>query len=313
MKSKIAFLTCASWEPRFILGARQVFSEQAFSEVVCFWFEEFNRRTKENRGLLRKEAHGSHFEEVSLPMYNARDSKGGRRTPAYAVVWKQVRKVIDRLREVSDSFVLDISTMPRELLWIALDLLSDAGKTGRIVYHRAKEHGDWCGTEPGRPHIVPKLGGLAVLDHPTHLLVVSGYDGDRSEQFISSFEPPCSLILYQEFPDGMNEENREKNEGRHRERFGTRGASVDLRGVNCYELDWGYSQIFEAAKQLGANANLILASLGPKTSAVSLYCVHRRLEASSLVYAPCHDYNEAYSTGLRESLWLGWDPSNIDG
>jgi len=228
-------------------------------------------------------------------------------------VWKHVRQVIDHLREVSDSFVLDISTMPRELLWITLDLLDDAGLPGRIVYHRAEKHGDWCGTDPGRPHIVPKLGGLAVLDYPTHLLVVSGYDGDRSEQFISSFEPRRSVILYQEFPNGINEENREKNEGRHRARFGNRGASIDLRGINCYDSDWGFSQIFETATQLSSSANLILASLGPKTSAVALYRVHRKLEASSLVYAPCRDYNKAYSTGLRESLWLEWDPSNIEG
>lgn len=294
------------------MGAQQVLSEQSFSSIMCFWFEEFNHRTKENRRLLRKESRGAQFEEVSLPMYNDRDAKGGRKTPAYAVVWKHVRQVIDRLRMTNDRFVLDISTMPRELLWIALDLLSDAGLPGRIVYHRALQHGDWCGTEPGRPHIVPKLGGLAVLDFPTHLLVVSGYDGDRSEQFLSSFEPRRSVILYQEFPNGVNEENREKNEGRHRARFGNRGSSVDLRGINCYESDWGFSQIFETAKELSSSANLILASLGPKTSAVALYQVHRKLEASSLVYAPCRDYNERYSSGLRESLWLEWDPSNID-
>ena len=308
------FITAASWEPRFLLGAQRVFSEQHFSNVICFWFEEFADRTKENRELFRGLTEHVHLRDVPLPMYDSKDVHGSRNTPAYAIVWRRVRELFDELNGRVGSFVLDISTMPRELLWIVLDLLCDSNVSGRIVYHRAERHGEWCGAEPERPHIVPKLGGLPVLDRPTTLLIVSGYDGDRSEQFIASYEPQQSLILYQEFPDGVNAENREKNEGRHKERFGNRGANIALSGINCYEADWGFQVILDAATELTKGANLILASLGPKTSAVSLYRVHRRLDESSLVYAPCRSYNESYSTGIGESLWLDWVlPSVLSG
>jgi hypothetical protein len=95
-------------------------------------------------------------------------------------------------------------------------LLTEAGKPGKIVYHRANKHGAWCGCEPDRPHIVPKLGGIPSLDGPTKLLILSGYDEDRSEQLIASFEPDQTLILYQE---GLHEENREKNEKKGSSRF----------------------------------------------------------------------------------------------
>ncbi|WP_438482527.1 hypothetical protein [Oleiharenicola lentus] len=311
MNARKLFITAASWEPRFLLGADRVLKDHQFNKVLCLWFTEFGDRTLDARMSLGAKVGNAELSLVELPMYSVSGESGRRRTPAYVTVWRQIRLALADPARDFDSFVLDITTMPREALWITLDLLTEAGLPGTIVYHRAKKHGDWCGSEPELPHIVPKLGGLPTLDLPTRLMIVSGYDEDRSEQFIVSFEPSETLILFQDSPAGTRDENRAKNEERHKTRFGKRDKTISLHGVSCYSADWGFEQMMGAAIKIGLGANLILASLGPKTSAVSLYRVHRNLVESCLIYAPCRNYNPEYSEGIGETLTLEWDSNQV--
>lgn len=311
MKNNTILITTASWEPRFILGAERIFGGNEIQSCLCFWFEEFGDRTLDARNSLEDKAQDVNCEFVSLLMYSAEVSESGRKIPAFATNWKRIKTALDKARLNADSFVLDITTMPREALLIVLDLLTEAGLAGKILYHRATGYGEWCSSEPDRPHIVPKLGGLPSLKYSTRLMIISGYDEDRSEQFVASYEPSGTMILFQEFTKGANLENESKNEMKHKLRFQNRNEGIEMAGVNCYNDDWGFSEIYTVAKNFGKDANLILASLGPKTSAVSLYRVHRNLEQSSLVYAPCKNYSEHYSFGIEATLSLDWNPKEL--
>jgi hypothetical protein len=311
MNQRQIFINTASWEPRCIEGVRRVFSTHQFASAIFFWFEEYPERTEKVRKELMKIADGLSPIFVPLPMYAPDKLTNRYTTPSYITAWKEIRRALYESCPAFDSFVLDITTMPREALWIILDLLTEKGISGKVVYHRAESHGDWCASDPERPHIVPKLGGLPSHERASKLLVVSGYDVDRSEQFIASYEPRETLILFQEFPKGVNPENENKSERRSKLRFGNRGNAIKLKGVNCYEPDWGFSRILSEARLLGENANLILASVGPKTSAVSLYRVHRHLYESSLVYAACKNYNKDYSIGIGETMSIDWNPKEL--
>jgi len=299
-------ISTASWEPRFLAGVRRILDQEQVAGALCFWFSEYGTRTAEAREEFAKllSPRPTHF--IELPMYLTESRLGGHSIPAYVVVWREINKAIMEWMGNYGSFILDITTMPREAMWMALDLLTEAAIAGKLVYHRAAEHGDWCGAEPEQPHIVPKLGGLPALNLPTRLMIVSGYDEDRSEQFIGSYEPCETVILFQEFVSGTHEENREKNEMRHRRRFGDRGRAIRFKGVNCYGPDWGFAQILAEAREFGKCSNLILASLGPKTSAISVYRVLRSLPEACLIYAPCRSYNLEYSKGIGETLALDW-------
>lgn len=301
-KNKL-FITIASWEPRFLLGAKRILDEDNPTSVLYFWFEEYGERTANARSLMDQMVTELPSQVVRLNWGPVTDEVGNKPIMAHASVWKTVYKALEEALNIGDEFILDITTMPRESIWIILDILADRGHKGVVKYHRAAGHGDWCGCEPGAPHIVPKLGGLPDSDFPTKLLIVAGYDQDRSEQFIAHYEPIETLILCQ---DGVNAENMQKNIERHKARFGNRGSSVKLQVVDCYSNDWGYSQILTIASEFGAGANLLMASLGPKTSAVALYRAHRELECTSLVYAPCGDYNANYSVGISDSLSIEW-------
>lgn len=303
MSKQKLLITIASWEPRFLFGAERVLGEDHPTSVLYFWFEEYGERTANARGRLDQMVAGLPSRAVKLNWGPITEVGGNKPILAHASVWKTVYNALEEVLKVGDEFILDITTMPRESIWIILDILADRGHKGTIRYHKAIEHGDWCGCEPGAPHIVPKLGGLPDSDFPTKLLIVAGYDQDRSEQFIAHYEPIETLILCQ---DGVHAENMQKNIERHKTRFGNRGSSIKLEGVDCYSNDWGYRQIFSIASEFGAGANLLMASLGPKTSAVALYRAHRELECTSLVYAPCGDYNTKYSDGISNSLSIEW-------
>lgn len=307
MKHNTLFITTASWEPRFIEGAKRIILPGNFAASRCLWFEEYGERTAPARKELLKLVAGIDHQEVELQLCSSIALEGSRPIPSYVTTWKAIHKMMAEVLPKMNSFVLDITTMPREALWITLDLLTDAGMPGKIVYHRAGKHGAWCGCEPDRPHIVPKLGGIPSLDGPTKLLILSGYDEDRSEQLIASFEPDETLILFQE---GLHEENKEKNEKKHRLRFGNR-QTISFDSINCYAPDWGFARVQEVVSNYASDSNLILASLGPKTSAVSLYRLQRHFPKSGLIYSPCRSYNELYSEGIGETLSIDWIPEQM--
>jgi hypothetical protein len=305
---KRLFIVTASWESRFLEGARRSLEKYDCSDVLCFWFSEFAERTAEARGEF-KEQFGHfrlRFEELRL-LPGARgaddDSPG-----LEAGVWRQIFLALNETTVDVDEFVFDITTTPRETLWVVLDLLTNKGMRGNVVYHRAAAHGAWCAAEPERPHIVPKLGGISGLDCPSKLLVVSGYDTDRVEHFVAHFEPDETAVMLQE---GWPDEDLDKNQRRHEERL----RNVDglkLYKMNSYGDDWGYSSLEAVAITLAARSNLVLASVGPKTSAVALYRIHRLIENSALVYSACREYNEEYSNGIGDSLWMAWEPGELE-
>lgn len=304
MNNRTIFITAASWEPRFILGAERIVKSEQIHSCVCLWFEEFGKRTEEDRKKLSKLFAGKQYDEVALNLFAHTVSNEERIVPSYVSTWKTLHKLMAEMLPIVNYFILDITTIPREALWIMLDLLTEARVSGKVVYHRAESHGQWCGCEPERPHTVPKLGGSPSLDGATKLIVVSGYDEDRSDHFIATFEPDETLILFQE---GLHNENIEKNEKKHRQRFGNR-RTIGFKEIDWYAPDWGYEKLYQAAKIFGEGENLVLASLGPKTSAVSLYRIHRQMPQSGLVYSPCKEYNPDYSRGISNTLSIDWIP-----
>ena len=301
MNKNVLYIVTASWEGRFLEGARRVVKENNCTNALCFWFEDYEARTAEARKIFKQEFASLNPKLEKLRLLGAEGSPSGN-----ADLWRRIFEVLAEHLPRADSFVFDITTTPRVALWIILDLLTEAKIPGIVYYHQAVKHGPWCGCEPDRPHVVPKLGGISGLDKPTKLLIVTGFDEDRSEHFINYFEPTETLILLQEKFLKEAERNREPHlkrfEGRH---------GIKLITTNSYTPDWGFASLKSVALEFGRDANLVLASVGPKPSAISLYRLHRIMPHSSMVYSPCREYNEEYSTGIGESMRLTWNPSDF--
>ena len=189
--------------------------------------------------------------------------------------------------------------MPREVLWTVLNLLASSVTSLQYVYHRPEKYNeDWLTRDPGKPRLVPKLGGVARLGIPNKLLVLTGYDADRVKQLIAFFEPVSVLVGLQA---GSQFDNQARNVQRCKETLKDE-ARVEYFEVDAYSEGHGYEAIKEAVKSHLGTANIIMSSLGPKPSAVALYRLHKEHEQTALAYAPSNEVNPDYSRGIGEAL-----------
>ena len=72
--------------------------------------------------------------------------------------------------------------------------------------------------------------------------------------------------------------------------------------LDAYAPDLGRRAIADALKSFGESHNVIMASLGPKPTSISLYRLQRARQDTGLVYAPANEFNESYSIGIGDCI-----------
>ena len=277
-------LAFASWEDRFVQGVLRDLEIGAYRSVVVFYFSNYHSRTERARYKVHDkcQARGLEFKEValdpSLPHENLRRLK-----------------VVTEELDATASVVVDISTMPREVIWHIFWLWEH--RDTRLLYRYYNPLGyssDWLSRDPSRPRLVHKLSGIASPRAQTALLVAVGYDFQRVSQLIRFFEPAKLMLALQ--ADSPFPENRSKMERYVKELSG--GDSCETFEIDAFQEDHGYKTLEERLCKVVDEYNVILGSLGPKLTAVSLYRIWHRWQHVSLVYAPANEFNPEYSRGL---------------
>jgi len=187
------------------------------------------------------------------------------------------------------------SDLPRDMIWSVFWHLECRNIRVKYVYHQPQAYDKkWLSRDPGRPRLVYKLSGIARLGEKTTLLLLAGYDVERTNQIIQFFEPSQTLIgLQRSGGDSQNESHME----RHRKHFGGM-PGVTLFDIDAYAEDHGEGAIVEQLTKSEFGGNVIMSSLGPKLSAVSLYRVQKTHPEFALAYAPSREFNRAYSHGI---------------
>lgn len=282
-------ITVASWEDRFLLGVRRILASDHISEVLVFYYHGYARRTKTARDAVERLCAKNHirFQMVSLKFEKPVES------------WLKVRRVCMERGKKFGRVLLDISTMPRDIIWSLLDFLHELQVSGDYIYNKpAKYASDWLSRDPGNPRLVYKLGGVPRLGLRTTLLVVTGFDIERTQQLIDFFDPKETLLAIQ---TGPQFDNLRMNVSRHREYF---SGTPDIRSfdIDAYSGDHGFSIILRQLKPRLRKANVIMTSLGPKLSAIALFRLHLKYPEVGLTYTPSKDYNLRYSTGISEYI-----------
>jgi hypothetical protein len=133
----------------------------------------------------------------------------------------------------------------------------------------------------------------------TALVILAGYDVDRVRHLVDVFEPAVTLLGIQ--ADSLDPLNPEKMKAVVDEFAGDN--SVTMFSVDAFSPDRGRSQIDQMIAPIRDSHNIVMASMGPKLTAVSLYELHRQHDDLGLVYLPSKEYNREYSKGIGESLW----------
>lgn len=288
MKRDSLLISFASWEDRFPLGFNQNLKnggDGGVGKVLIFYFDSYAKRTEENRHKVKKmcEDRGIGYDSKELEVGDPASN------------WRQIIEKIEGIIQNDQEILVDISTMPREIIWYVLWLIEQKAIAARYIYHSPKSYGDdWLSREPRAPRLVYKLSGIAMPAAKTVLLATVGFDLQRVKRLISWCEPARIMI-------GVQTESRFKRNNKTMEDYREtleKEYDCEIFELDAYAKDRGMKAIQEALEQLDSSYNVIMSSLGPKLTAVPLFKLQRQRPERGLVYAPSNQFNEDYSKGI---------------
>ena len=186
--SRKLLITFASWEDRFRLGFRKDLRDSDADQVLVFGFKSYADWTEKNRGAVELACRKNDIKyrvewlDVDAPASN----------------WETVNRAVGTAGAGCSGILLDVSTMPREIIWYVMWQVEQVGLSLRYVYHSPKTYGDdWLSRNPQAPRLVYKLSGLSVVSVRTALLVIVGFDPQRVKRLVSWFEPAKLVVGFQ--------------------------------------------------------------------------------------------------------------------
>ena len=283
-----AVVTVASWEPRFLLGLQRILAENSVSRICAYYLREYADRTKEVREDLHKVA--GRYGTLTVEERELAFGEPAR-------TWNILQQDFGKTEEIGSAVLVDLTTMPREIIWSTLFWL-EAGETEtHYVYSRPSGYGTgWLAKDPDEARLVYKLAGVQEVGRPTALVAVTGFDENRCRQAVEFYEPTRVLLAA---PGGRQYENNVRNFG---PAFVAGGTPIEHAEIDAFVGDHGYKVLREAVEKLAREYNVILCSFGPKPTAIALYRLQREFTQCALAYIGCKEYNSEYSTGLGSAV-----------
>ena len=207
-------VTVCSWEPRFLLGIQRTLRQCSAKAMLAYFIGEYGDRTREAREGLRELVAR---QQPSLDLQEREMTFG---TPTAA--WEMLQRDLGPKAGVGDAVLVDLTTMPREIIWSTLFWLQAAGTRPCYVYNRPGTYAsDWLARDPNDPRLVYKLAGLLDVGRPTALAAVTGFDENRCRQAVEYYEPACMILAAQ---SGLQYENNLRNVG---PRFAADGIPIE--------------------------------------------------------------------------------------
>lgn len=282
-------ITFASWETRFSQGFDRDIEHGGFQKALVFYFDSYKEWTQENRDAVKGVCAEKKIEYISKGLDVKKPAEN----------WRIVLDAVKGAIQDQQAVLVDISTMPREIIWYVLWQIEQTSIAGRYIYHSPEKYSNsWLSRNPEAPRLVYKLSGLASPSAKTALLVIVGFDLQRVKRLINWYEPAKLLIGFQsESPFERNNITMPEYRNALEKEY-----NCEAFELNAFADDRGMRAIQEKLEQLDSAYNVIMSSLGPKLTAITLYKLHRENEARALVYAPSNEFSLEYSSGMGPSF-----------
>lgn len=288
--SKRVLIIFPSWEDRSTLGFERIVGQNNFNEVIMFKYSTSLYETETDLAITKiksiSEGKGLQIKSIEIDNDNA------------ITTWKNIEGFAHGLTS-TDLIEMDISTMPRHLIWTLLFFIK--GKNKSIKYHYSKPSSysnDWLSREPDTPRLLLKHSGIIKFGVPTALVILTGFDAERTLQLINFYEPKLTLLGIQKGSQFNNESRN--NEEKHLLECKGLTECISFE-IDAYSGDNGYSTLYSEINKL-EDYNIIASSLGPKLTSLSLYKYYLANSNIALSYVPCKEYNLNYCSGLGETI-----------
>jgi hypothetical protein len=267
-----------SWEERSILGfQRDIEQYQNLDKVFLFRFENSAHPNETDKNIFEIKHTCSDkniiLDDVIIP--NAEVEK-----------WRKLEEFTKKT-DSEDNVFIDITTMPRSIIWTLFFFFKQKHEQVTVIYYKPESYSNtWLSKDPDIPQLFFKHSGIIEFGKPTTLFVLAGYDEDRVIQLINYYEPQNVIV------GECNQRNPCK--------YGI--AKPEIFDIDEYDTTWGYDIIETKIKNILETSNLIIASLGPKTGAISVYQCFMKYPQIALAYVPCKEFNINYCKGIGEGF-----------
>ena len=277
-------ISFASWEDRYRLGFDRNIKNNQILKALVFSFDAYTDLTRNSMNEVTQLCKNNNIEFASMKLSTDQPSSN----------WKKIIESICETIKECQGLLIDISTMPREIIWYILWLTEQESISVRYVYYSPEKYGDWVSRDPRPPRLVYKLSGIALPSAKTALLITTGFDLQRVRRLINWFEPAKLMIGVQIASQfSRNDETIIK----YRDML-EKKPNCDIFELDAFDTDRGMEAIKNQLESIDSSYNIIMSSLGPKLTSVSLYMIKRNREEIGLVYTPSAQYNPDYSRGI---------------
>ena len=274
------YITFSSWEERFIKTFENDISKHKFNRILILNYE--NGHNLNFKQLNIDKIKTLHSKNVKVDIINMEINND-------ISNWKQLNNIFDL--NIKENVLLNISTMPRNIIYYCLHFLDNFNYKYDVIYYNAIKHDVKLTQSPLTPNLILQHSGVFYSDKKTLLVVSLGYDEKRIYQVYNYFEPKKLIILSEEkhktlinkdvdfqFTD-INEKNMIK--------------------INSFKEDNIFNTLERIVTPLIEEYNIVLCSLGPKISSLELYKYNQKYPETGLCYVSLKEYSSSYSNGVN--------------
>lgn len=286
-------ISVLSWEDRFILGLEKNLESYQPSIVIIFCYQ-YNMAWKDDNYEKTK----SLVDKDRLVTINLNSERPEE-------TWAKFKDTIARYCS-NGRVLVDITTMTREAIWLTLYNCRIVNAALEYIYFKPQLYSeDWLSRDPDRPRLLYKMSGIAKLGAPTLLVVTGGYDIQRLDSLIYNFEPKFTMLFFQE----GNTERNKKNYAECKALFNRKYGITNIYEYDAYDVNKSVDIITKKLNQRDNTGktyinrcNIVLNSLGAKTSAITLFKIWIKYPHTALSYIPSKEYNKEYSVGISDYI-----------
>ena len=259
------------WEDRFIKGLENDLNSNSINQLILIEYTESSHFAKENMKLLKEitKQKNVNLKIISISVYDP------------VKKWKIFEKFFLNNKNYGTNVLLDISTMPRDTIWSLLFFLRKMNLSIRYIYHKPQFYNpNWLSREPGKPRLLFKHSGITKFGLPTALIVITGFESERTRQLVNFFEPKLTVLAVQ---TGNQYDNQSRNNKEIHDAIKGFTEIKDIT-IDAYSEDNGLEIIKKTVEELEKDYNIILASLGPKITSIAIYKVFNLYPHIALSY-----------------------------
>lgn len=273
------YITFTSWEDRFITTFEKDTKANEFSKILIFNY------TNGHNLECKKEC----FEKIEeLNRTNKNIEFFDMEINNDISNWKLLYRVFNN--NIKGNVLLNISTMPRNIIYYSLHFLDNFNYKYNVIYYNAIKHDSGLTQSPLIPSLILQHSGIFYSNKKTLLVVSLGYDEKRIYQVYNHFEPKKIVIL---------SENKHKSSIDKDVNFQfTDIEEKDIIKINSFEKNNIFDKLESIITPLHKEYNIILCSLGPKISSLEFYMYNKKYPETALCYVSLKEYSTEYSKGV---------------